>query len=43
MVKIVLESREAFQDIEERLNNAVQDFVDVSCHCRFPSWSAGIM
>lgn len=29
MVKVVLENREAFQAVEERLNNAVQDFVDV--------------
>eukprot|EP00285_Hemiselmis_virescens_P019246 CAMPEP_0173392404 /NCGR_PEP_ID=MMETSP1356-20130122/19463_1 /TAXON_ID=77927 ORGANISM="Hemiselmis virescens, Strain PCC157" /NCGR_SAMPLE_ID=MMETSP1356 /ASSEMBLY_ACC=CAM_ASM_000847 /LENGTH=218 /DNA_ID=CAMNT_0014350189 /DNA_START=21 /DNA_END=674 /DNA_ORIENTATION=+ len=28
MVKIVLPNREAFQEIEERLNNAVQDYVD---------------
>uniref|UniRef100_A0A7S1ECP1 Uncharacterized protein n=2 Tax=Hemiselmis andersenii TaxID=464988 RepID=A0A7S1ECP1_HEMAN len=28
MVKITLENREAFQDVEERLNNAVQDFVE---------------
>ncbi len=29
MVKVTLENREAFQAIEDRLNNAVSDFVEV--------------
>jgi hypothetical protein len=34
MVKVTLENREAFQTIEDRLNNAVSDFVEVEIFFR---------